>query len=115
MAAPGAPDSPKVYHLTASKRFGHPLATYLARAHPNLCAALTASPPLGKTTPVAHAWYKVPCHSWYNMGYFLDSARKNHLRGTAAWQLSAATGSDGLFSLLAACALTLLQKRGAEA
>ena len=39
MAAPGAPDSPKVYHLTESKRFGAPLAAYLARAHPDLCAA----------------------------------------------------------------------------
>ena len=26
MAAPGAPDSPQVYHLTESKRFGAPLA-----------------------------------------------------------------------------------------
>ena len=56
-----------------------------------------------KTTPA-------PCHSWYNLGYALESARKNHLRGTAAWQLSAATWNDGIFSLLAACVLTLLQK-----
>ena len=60
VAAPGAPDSPKVYRLTESKRVGHPLATYLARAHPNLCAALAASPSLGKTTPVVHVWYKAP-------------------------------------------------------
>ena len=91
MAAPGAPDSPQVYHLTESKRFGAPLAAYLARAHPDLCAALTASPSLGKTTPVVHVWYTACCLSWYNLGYFLDSVRKRHLRGTAAWQPSAAT------------------------
>ena len=105
MAAPGAPGSPKVYHLTASKRFGAPLAAYLARAHPDLCAALTASPSLGKTTPVVHVWYTACCLSWYNMGYFLASARKRPLRGTAAWQLSAATWHDGLFSMVAAYAL----------
>ena len=44
------------------------------------------------------------------MGYFLDSARKSHLRGTAAWQLSAATWHDGLFSTVAACALAILHK-----
>ena len=44
------------------------------------------------------------------MGYFLDGVRKRHLRGTAAWQLSAATWHDCLFSMVAACALALLQK-----
>ena len=110
MAAPGAPDTPHVYRLTESKRFGAPLAAYLACAHPDLCAALAASPSLGETTPVAHVWHKAPCHSWYSLGYFLDSARKSHVRGTAARQLSAAAWNDGLFSRLAACALTLLQK-----
>ena len=44
------------------------------------------------------------------MGYVLDSTRKRQLRDTAAWQLSAATRHDGLFSAVAACALALLQK-----
>ena len=50
-AAPGAPDSPPVYHMPETKRVGDPLATYLARARPSLCAALLASPALGKETP----------------------------------------------------------------
>ena len=74
-----------------------------------LCC-LTASLELGKQTPVAHVWYKAPCRNWYSLRYFLDRTRKRHLRDTAAWQLSAATWNDGLFSLLAACVLTLLQK-----
>ena len=110
MAAPGAPDSPKVYHLTESKRFGAPLAAYLARAHPDFCAALTASPSLGETTPVVHVWCTACCLNWYSWGYFLDSTRKRQLRGAAAWQLSAATWHDGLFSMVAACTLALLQK-----
>ena len=76
MAALGAPDSPKVYRLTESKRLGAPLAAYLARAHPDLCAALAASPSLGKTTPVVHVWRTAPCHSWCNLGYFLGSTRR---------------------------------------
>ena len=109
-AAPGAPDSPIVYHLTETKRFGNPLATYLAHAHPELCADLSACPALGKETPVTHVWYKAPCPSWYNLGFFLGGARKKPFRDTSAWQLSAATWNDGLFSLLAACVLTLLQQ-----
>ena len=62
-AAPGAPGSPVVYHLTETRRFGDPLATYLARAHPRLCADLLASPALCKHTPVVHVWYKAPCPS----------------------------------------------------
>jgi hypothetical protein len=49
-AAPGAPDTAAVRHLTETKRFGDPLATYLARAHPNLCSHLRASSALGKRT-----------------------------------------------------------------
>ena len=54
--APGAPDTPTVYHMTETKRFGDPLATYLAHAHPALCDELSASPALGKETPVTHVW-----------------------------------------------------------
>ena len=45
-AAPGAPGSPVVYRLTETQRGGDPLATYLARARPSLCADLLASPAL---------------------------------------------------------------------
>ena len=109
-AAPGAPDGPRVYHMTRTKRFGDPLATYLAHAYPNLCATLTASPALGKETLVTHVWYNAPCASWYNLGSFLPSKRKANLRDTSAWQLTAAIWNDGLSSQLAACVLTLLQQ-----
>ena len=71
-AAPGAPESPTVYSMTITKRFGNPLANYLAHAHPSLCAELSASPELVKETPVTHVWYKVSCSNWYNLGYFLE-------------------------------------------
>ena len=99
-----------MHRLTEAKRFGDPLATYLANAYPKICAALSASPALGKKTPVTHAWYRAPCPSWYSLGYLLGEARKKHRRDTPAWQVSAAVWHDGLFSLLAACVLTLLQQ-----
>ena len=73
-AAPGAPDSPIVYYQAEAKRFGDPLATYLARAHPS--AALLASPALGKETPVAHVWYKCPGPAGTIWGFFLGGPRK---------------------------------------
>ena len=109
-AAPGAPGSPVVYRLTETRRFGGPLATYLARAHPRLCADLLASPALCKHTPVVHVQCKAPCPSWYNLACFLGGERKRHLRHASAWQLSAVAWHDGLFTLLAACVLTLLQQ-----
>jgi len=98
MAAPGAPDSPQVYHLTESKRFGAPLAAELVHIptfarHPH---RLEGRPPLSMFATRG---------AWYNLGYFLDSVRRSHLPSTAAWQLSAATWHDGLFSMVAACAL----------
>jgi hypothetical protein len=82
-AAPGAPDSPAIHHLTETKRFGDPLAMYLSRGHPQLCARLRASSVLGKRTPVFHVWYKAPCESWFNLEYFLSEARKRHYRQKA--------------------------------
>ena len=75
MAAPGAPDSPQVYHLTESKRFGAPLAAELVHIptfarHPH---RLEGRPPLSMSAPRG---------AWYNLGYFLDSACKSHLPGT---------------------------------
>ena len=78
-AAPGAQDSPTIHHLTETKRFGNPLATYLARGHPRLCGNLRVSTALAKRTPVFHVWYTAPCASWYNLEYFLNEARTAHL------------------------------------
>ena len=91
-AAPGAPEPSlaAVYHLTETKRFGDPLATYLARAHPNLCSRLRASSALGKHTPVSHIWYDAKCTSWYNLGYFLGGAScKRAQESPAAWKSAA--------------------------
>ena len=76
---------------------------------PNICGALSAAPALGKETPVAHVWHRALCPRWYSWGYFLGGVRKRR-RDTSAWQVSAAVWHDGLFSLLAACVLTLLQQ-----
>ena len=104
-AAPGAPDSPAIHHLTETKRFGDPLAMYLARGYTQLCASLRASSVLGKRTPVFHVWYKAPCESWYNLEYFLSPARKwNYSKNKThqSWELTAAVWNDGLSSCLAA-------------
>jgi hypothetical protein len=113
-AAPGAPDTAAVYHLTETKRFGNPLAEYLARGHPGLCPQLRASAALAKTTGVSHIWYKAPCNTWYNLGYFLGQQRNRNLQQGAAWQLSAAVWHDGLFTVLAAHILLLLQNEAAN-
>ena len=78
LAVPGTPCCPIVHRLIETKRFGDPLATYLANAYPNICRALTAAPTLGRATPVAHVWYQARCPHWYNLGSFLglDSGRK---------------------------------------
>ena len=59
-AAPGAPNPHElvVHKLTHTKRFGEPLATYLAKLFPKLCKDLKASPQPGKRTQVQHIWYK---------------------------------------------------------
>lgn len=109
-AAPGASDVAAVYHLTQTKRFGNPLARYLARVHPALCSSLKADESLRKLTPVSHVWYEAPCQNWYNLGYFLGSARKRQFQAhDDAWQLSAAVWNDGLFTVLAASILLQLQ------
>ena len=71
---------------------------------------MKAAPALGRETPVAHVWYQARCPHWYNLGSFLnvDAGRKR--RRVSPWQESAAVWHDGLFSLLAACVLTLLQQ-----
>ena len=104
-----------MYHLTETKRFGDPLATYLARAHPNLCSHLRASSALGKHTPVRHIWYTAPCSSWYNLGYFLGVASCKRLQESpAAWKSAAAVWNDGLFAILAASILTVLQEEAKQ-
>jgi hypothetical protein len=91
-AAPGAPDSPTIHHLTETKRFGNPLATYLARGHPQLCGNLRVSTALAKRTPVFHVWYTAPCASWYNLEYFLSDERTRNYRKKTKSMLGAARG-----------------------
>ena len=59
-AVPGTPSPHElmVHKLTHTKRFGEPLATYLAELFPKLCKELKASPELGKETQVQHIWYR---------------------------------------------------------
>ena len=78
-AAPGAPYSPTVYHLAEAKRIGDPLATYLAHAYPKRCAALSASPELGKETPVTMSgtWRPAPAGSTW------DTFWATHARNTS--------------------------------
>ena len=113
-AAPGALFSPTLYNLTETKRFGDPLAKYLAQGHPLLCASLQASRVLGKDTPVCHIWYTSKSAEWFNLEYFLartvSHERKRSHTAAPAWQLSAAVWNDGLSVALAATVLLLLQK-----
>ena len=50
-AAPGAPDTAAVHHLTETRRFDNPLATYLSRGRPTMCNRLRASTALGIQQP----------------------------------------------------------------
>ena len=60
-AAPGAPDSPIVYHQAEAQRFGDPLATYLARTHPSCLAGITGA----RQGDPRNSWLaQAPCPSW---------------------------------------------------
>jgi len=116
-AAPGAPDSPFIHHLSATKRFGNPLAQYLAFAYPGLCRNLCAA--LQKETTVTHVWYETNCARWYNLGHFTGARQglKRPFPATRAddsWQLSAAVWHDGLSTCLAALVLNLLRREVAS-
>ena len=82
-AVPGAPCCPIAYRLTETKRFGNPLATYLAKAYPNICGALKAAPALGRETPVAHVWYQARCPHWYSLGPFVVDGGRTRRRTSA--------------------------------
>ena len=67
-AVPGTPRPAElqVHELTETKRFGNPLAKYLARLYPGLCEKLKA----GKTerrTRVQHIWYRASPYHFWNM------------------------------------------------
>ncbi len=117
IVALGAPDAAVVHHLTETKRFGIPLATYLYRGRPALRRRFRASVALRKTTAVGHIWNKAPCSTfWFksNLGYFLGQPRASKMQHIDAWQVSTLVRNDGLLTAFAAHATLLLQTEAAS-
>ena len=80
MAEPCSPEHkpPVVVHeLTYTKRFGDPLATYLATLLPEQCKDLRACPELQKSTPVQHIWYRARPEGFWNLASLAPALEGN--------------------------------------
>ena len=116
----------RVHELTRTKRFGEPLASYLAKLFPKLCGDLKATPKLGRRTPVQHIWYRAsPSFFWtlqdIKQVWNVHGHRVNEREGHPAesddedlWRVNAIVWHSPLFATLAVHILYQLEEEANE-